>query len=136
MHLSKKRIHKVSVYLEKKEAFEEGIQNPHLKNSKVYSLCSEIPYEFLLLTLAKFRKVPLVQERLIRYWQEWSPVEPFLNGRDLREMNIEEGPVYAKILQELKLARIDGETKSREDEERLARNLWERMKTLEERKNF
>jgi hypothetical protein len=51
-------------------------------------------------------------------------------------MNIEEGPVYAKILQELKLARIDGETKSREDEERLARNLWERMKTLEERKNF
>lgn len=136
MHLSKKRIHKVSVYLEKKEAFEESIQNPHLKNSEVYSLCSEIPYEFLLLTLAKFRKAPLVQERLFRYLKEWSSVEPFLNGRDLREMNIEEGPVYAKILQELKLARIDGETKSREDEERLARNLWERMKTLEERKNF
>ncbi|MGQ9746793.1 MAG: CBS domain-containing protein [Candidatus Caldatribacteriaceae bacterium] len=136
MSLSRKRINKIRNYLEKKEALEQGLQNTSLRNSQVYLLCSEIGLEFLLLTVAKYHTNNLVRERIERYIQEWSSTEPFLKGDDLRRMNIEEGPIYAKILQEVKLAKIDGEACTREEEEVLAKNLWERMKNVEPRKNL
>ncbi|MEN3185567.1 MAG: CBS domain-containing protein [Atribacterota bacterium] len=136
MSLSKKRVHKISSYLEKKGIFERGIQDLYLPNSRIYLLCSEIPPEFLFLSLAKFYDVPLVRERIIHYLQVWQTVEPLLSGNALREMNIEEGPVYAKILQELKLAKIDGKIKNREEEENFVRSFWERMKDVEKRKDI
>lgn len=136
MSLSKKRVHKISNYLEKKEVFEREIQDPLLSNSRIYLLCSEISPEFLLLSLAKFYDVPLVRERIACYFREWVPAQPILDGSALRRMNVEEGPVYAKILQELKLAKIDGKVKNREEEENLARTLWERMKNVDQRKDI
>jgi len=47
-------------------------------------------------------------------------VKPHLNGDDLAELGIPRGPQVGDILQELLKARLDGEVKTRAEEERLA----------------
>ncbi len=136
MGLSKKKMHKTSTYLEKKEELEITLVTPQSRNSAIYTLCSQVAPEFLLLVWAKFSDHPLVGERLTRYFEEWLSLQPFLSGSDLRKMNIPEGPVYATILHELKLAKIDEQITTKEEEEALVKILWERMKTFEERSHL
>jgi len=49
-------------------------------------------------------------------------------------MGIEAGPHYATMLDELKLAKIDGYAKTRFEEEQLIRLYWERMKNRGEQR--
>jgi hypothetical protein len=46
----------------------------------------------------------------------------------LQEMGIKAGPHYATMLDELKLAKIDGHAMNRLEEEQLIRQYWERVK--------
>ena len=62
--------------------------------------------------------------RVEQYLREWREITPRLTGEDLKRKGIPPGPVYAKILEELKLARIDGLVKSKEEEEILAEKIW------------
>jgi tRNA nucleotidyltransferase (CCA-adding enzyme) len=79
----------------------------------------------------------MVGQRLERYFNEWMYIKTILKGNDLRELGIEEGRHYATILDELKLAKIDGLANTRADEERLVKLYWERMKwSGHKRENF
>jgi tRNA nucleotidyltransferase (CCA-adding enzyme) len=75
--------------------------------------------EFLLLLEAKWRENSLPARRIREYLEEWRNITHSLTGEDLKKKGIPAGPIYVKILEELKLAKIDGWVKSREDEERL-----------------
>ncbi|NBD36443.1 MAG: CBS domain-containing protein [Chloroflexi bacterium] len=57
-----------------------------------------------------------IRAPLARYVKEWRAVEPLLDGYDLQEMEIEPGPVYRKIFEALRAARLDGEISTREEE--------------------
>ncbi|HRV70771.1 MAG TPA: CBS domain-containing protein [Thermovirgaceae bacterium] len=57
-----------------------------------------------------------VRRRILLYLTRLQKVEPMLSGRDVLEMGYHEGPLVGVILSNLKMARLDGEVESREDE--------------------
>ena len=59
---------------------------------------------------------PRAAERSRRYLQEWRHVRPRLNGRDVEALGVPHGPQVGVALASLREARLDGRTKSREDE--------------------
>jgi len=56
----------------------------------------------------------------LRYLAEWRGVRPRLNGRDVIEMGVPEGPQVQRALQLIRAARLDGRAKDVEDERALA----------------
>ncbi|UCG53977.1 MAG: CCA tRNA nucleotidyltransferase [Dehalococcoidia bacterium] len=58
------------------------------------------------------------------YMHKLSKTRPLLNGDDLTEMDITPGPLIKQILNKLLDARLDGEVKTRRDEERVVRS-WD-----------
>ncbi|HOQ50306.1 MAG TPA: CBS domain-containing protein [Candidatus Atribacteria bacterium] len=122
--LSKASIRKISTYLDKKEELEEKLPDETLPDSQAYLLLRSLGDEFLLLLEAKWGEDSLPGRRVEQYLKEWRKITPYLTGEDLRRKGIPAGPIYAKILEELKLARIDGLVKSREEEEILVEKIW------------
>jgi tRNA nucleotidyltransferase (CCA-adding enzyme) len=57
-----------------------------------------------------------LRERTIRFLREWRHVRPFLGGRALKRLGVPEGPDLGALLRRLRAARLDGLTRSREDE--------------------
>jgi tRNA nucleotidyltransferase (CCA-adding enzyme) len=93
-----------------------------LSKSGLYRLLH--PYSsqaiFLLWLTAK---VKALKKRLELYHKELACVEPLLNGQDLKRLGIPPGPIYGRILEALRDARLEGKVRSRRGEERLARKF-------------
>jgi tRNA nucleotidyltransferase (CCA-adding enzyme) len=51
-------------------------------------------------------------------------VKTFLHGNDLKKMGYKQGPIYAKILNHLLEAKLDGIVSSRQDEEAFLRKQY------------
>ncbi len=68
----------------------------------IYSLCMD----------KQIRKI--LEEFAIK----WRWIKPYTNGKDLQNLGIKTGPVYSKILNELKDAWIDNKLKTQEDEKK------------------
>ena len=62
-----------------------------------------------------------VREVLEMYLTELRHVKPLLKGADLIALGVCEGPAVGAVLRELRIARIEGRTHTRDDETRLAR---------------
>ena len=58
-----------------------------------------------------------------RYLHRWRYLQPSLDGHALLAMGAPPGPQLGQLLRRLKAAKLDGEVRSRRDEERLAREL-------------
>lgn len=58
-----------------------------------------------------------------RYLDEWQFIWPSLTGNDLLRMGIPKGPLYARILTALRVARLDGEIHNCAEEEALAQQI-------------
>jgi len=130
-------MHKVLNYQNKKTDFFRIIEDAEVRPSEIYRWCRSLPLEFLILAQTSTSPESMVGQRLERYFNEWMYIKTILKGNDLRELGIEEGRHYATILDELKLAKIDGLANTRADEERLVKLYWERMKwSGHKRENF
>jgi tRNA nucleotidyltransferase (CCA-adding enzyme) len=68
-----------------------------------------------------------VRERLSRYWEEYRLVRPVLTGDNLRAMGLPPGPVYGRILEALRDARLDGRISSEEEERQIAEEWASRV---------
>jgi len=55
-------------------------------------------------------------QKALRFLREWRQVKPFLSARSLKRLGVSEGPELGEMLRRLRAARLDGRTKSREDE--------------------
>jgi tRNA nucleotidyltransferase (CCA-adding enzyme) len=58
-----------------------------------------------------------------RYLAEWRHIHPTTGGEHLRQHGLPAGPAYARILERLRAARIDGEVRSDDEEQRLLASL-------------
>ncbi len=58
-----------------------------------------------------------------RYLRRWRYVKPSVDGHALLAMGAIPGPQLGEVLRRLKAAKLDGEVRSRRDEERMAREL-------------
>jgi tRNA nucleotidyltransferase (CCA-adding enzyme) len=60
-------------------------------------------------------------ESLNLFMRRWRYVKPALGGNDLRRLGVAPGPAMGELLHRLRAARLDGEVKSRPQEEELVR---------------
>jgi len=81
----------------------------------VYETLRPLTLESLLLAMA-LTKYEDRKKEVSRYLLEYRNVKPELNGDDLKELGMEPGPVYSRILGELLKKRLRGEVTTREDE--------------------
>ncbi len=63
------------------------------------------------------------RQQALRYLQRWRYVKPSLDGHALLAMGARPGPGLGRALRRLRAARLDGEVRSRREEERMARRL-------------
>ena len=63
------------------------------------------------------------RRQALRYLRRWRSLKPALDGHALLAMGAKPGPRLGEVLRHLKAAKLDGEVRSRGDEERMARRL-------------
>ena len=97
----------------------DRLSQPQLPPSVVCALLDGLSLDSL--SAASLLAPPTVRERIGRYRSEWWSVAPLLRGTDLLELGVPAGPAVGEALRALRKARLDGETHSVEDEQRLAR---------------
>ncbi|OQA94872.1 MAG: CCA-adding enzyme [Chloroflexi bacterium ADurb.Bin222] len=64
-----------------------------------------------------------VKGKLYRYWTAWRHVQPLLTGSDLKDLGLAPGPLFRQILDTARIARLNGEIETREEELALAHSL-------------
>lgn len=65
------------------------------------------------------------RRRILLYLTRLRKIEPMLEGRDLLDLGYKEGPEIGRMLRLLKMARLDGQVETREDEIDWIRNRFQ-----------
>jgi tRNA nucleotidyltransferase (CCA-adding enzyme) len=65
----------------------------------------------------------LVRQRLDQYQRRLRHVRSSVQGEDLRRMGIQPGPIYGDILRRLRAGRLDGQIRTREEEELIVKEM-------------
>ncbi len=96
------------------------INSLKINNTGIYDKLNKINYKSILFYLFEdegkekadlnFRKI------IVRYLEKTVSAKPFLNGNDIKSLGVCEGPLCGKILNEVKLLKIAGKLKYKEDE--------------------
>jgi tRNA nucleotidyltransferase (CCA-adding enzyme) len=66
---------------------------------------------------------PIARQHIGLYMDKLRAVKPMLSGNDLLKLSVPQGPRIKEVLDKLLEARLDGLVKTRDDEERLVREL-------------
>ncbi|MBI5199451.1 MAG: CBS domain-containing protein [Nitrospirae bacterium] len=101
----------------------EFFKEKRMKPSKIYRLLKPVPLEILLFMMAK-AKDETSKRYISLYLTELQKVKVSLSGSDLKEMGIEPGPLYKKILDRLLEGRLNGEIRSKAEEKRFIRENY------------
>ncbi|HDQ72770.1 MAG TPA: CBS domain-containing protein [Chloroflexi bacterium] len=83
--------------------------------SAVYHLLQPYPSQVLGAAWLLSERARL-RQRIYQYQTEWRQVEPELTGDDLKAMGLEPGPIFGRLLETLRDARLDGKVSTREEE--------------------
>ena len=95
-----------------------SLDSPNLPPSAAYGLLREYsPTSVLACAIAS--DSALVQERLHLYLDRWRHVRTSLDGNALQKLGVPSGPRLGEILKALHEAKLDGKTRSKEDETEL-----------------
>jgi len=101
--------------------FLDSLQSPALCRSEIAGLLEPFPAPALWAFAALHPGV--VRERLIDYLHRAHSLKPLLRGDDVIALGVPRGPDVGEVLRRLRAAKLDGEVKTRRDEERLVRGL-------------
>ncbi|UNC92513.1 CBS domain-containing protein [Candidatus Contubernalis alkaliaceticus] len=118
MKLKKEVRENVHFTLEKTPELLEILSKPNIKPSRVYKLLEPLPLESMIFLSAcsdNMRTWGYIKA----YLEKFSSVTPYITGEDLKELGYSPGPLFKEVLEELKMARLDGLVKSRDEEVRL-----------------
>jgi tRNA nucleotidyltransferase (CCA-adding enzyme) len=67
-----------------------------------------------------------VKRLVSAYLTAWREAKPRLTGKDLQSMGIKPGPIYSKVLKQLRDAHLDGIVKTETEERSLIEKLIRR----------
>ena len=96
-----------------------------MKRSEICRQLEPLSEEARLLIMAKTRSEG-IKKAISNYVTYLDELNPVMKGQDLKKMGIKEGPVYKKILDALKEAKIDRGLKTKEDEINFVREYTEK----------
>ena len=85
------------------------------KKSEIYKMLEPLSQETKLFIMAK-TKSEEIKKAISNYVTYKDVLKPIFTGEDLKKLGIKEGPVYKKILETLKDAKIDLNLRTKEDE--------------------
>jgi len=103
-----------------------------LNASQIVSFLNHLPAETLLLAYAVTDEKP-IKEHLEKYIAELRVIRPQLDGSDLKEMGVNPGPLYRKVIERLKQAVLDGEVKGLTEEKAYVEKYLENIYSKEDR---
>ncbi len=98
------------------------LANPQLKPSDIYQLLRSYTTQAIQANVLAAES-PVVSQHLQSYLARLRYVKPLLNGEDLKRMGVPQGTQMGAILDALHRAKLNGEVKTREEEERLVHIL-------------
>ena len=93
------------------------------RNSSLYRWFRPLSTEILLFMMAKTSK-EFVRRWISRYITHLRMVSPILTGHDLERQGFVPGPLFSKILEDLRAARLDGRVVTAEDEMSFVRRKY------------
>ena len=97
------------------------LANPQLKPSDIYQLLRSYVAQAIQANVLAAESL-VVSQHLQSYLAKLRYVKPLLNGEDLKRMGVPQGTQMGAILDALHWAKLNGEVKTREEEERLVYN--------------
>jgi len=100
------------------KAIVHSLASPQLKPSDIYRSLHGYTTQSIQAN-AVASESPAVSRHLQLYLAKLRYVKPLLNGEDLQRMGIPSGPQLGKILEALHEARLNGQVRTREEEEKL-----------------
>lgn len=118
MKLRKEVRNTVYLTLERAPGLIEALSSRDVKPSRVFQLLEPLPMESMIFLSAcsdNLRTWGYIKE----YLENLRNIHPILTGEDIKELGYSPGPLFKKVLEELKVAKLDGQVKSREDEVRM-----------------
>jgi len=98
------------------------LANPKLKPSEIYQLLQGYSAPAIQAN-ALASEYPTASQHLHLYLTKLRYVKPILNGEDLKKMGIPAGPKIGDILSSLHKARLNGEVRTRKEEEKFVHSL-------------
>lgn len=98
--------------------------------SRVDGAFRSLPLAVILFFIAKDEEGGLRRGATV-YLEKFRDVRPILRGEDLIRLGLEPGPRFKQILERLRAARLNGEVRSREDEEAVVRREFGALGTTE-----
>ncbi len=114
-------------------AREGALTDNGLSPSGIYRLLADVSDPALLAFFVATDSW-LAQQRIGQYQRQLRHVRPLLDGAALRRMGIPPGPVYRRLLDALRTARLEGAVASLAEEEALVRRLLAEEKASSGRK--
>ncbi len=93
-------------------------------NSEIYRILYKKPTELILYVMATTSN-PKVRQRISLYLTILKQIKININGKDLMRLGLEPGPLYSKIFDEVKMARLDNKVSNRQQELELVHQLIE-----------
>ncbi len=115
---------KVRDCVSKLETVEEKIrllEDPSLKPSRVYFSLRNLPTEVLLFMAARAKPI---SNRIFLYLEKLETARTEISGEELKQIGIPSGPIFQKVLDMVLAARLDGEVDSKQEELKLAEEIW------------
>ncbi len=100
----------------------DALAAPGLRPSRAVDMLSPYPAAALW-ALAAAAQSSTACQRSLAYLRRWRYVKPVLDGHALLALGVPPGPQVGDVLRRLKAAKLDGEVRSRADEEHLVRSL-------------
>jgi len=97
-------------------------QNMPVKNSTIYHNLKEFKTELILYMMA-VTKNREVKRAMSLYFTRLRQTKTIIRGKDLKEMGLEPGPVFSKILDLVLNARLNGIVKTVNDEIKFAKKM-------------
>jgi tRNA nucleotidyltransferase (CCA-adding enzyme) len=104
----------------------DPLQTQRMSPSEVLHLFAPYSGPALLVTWVATDS-PAVREHLARYWREYRQVKPMLTGHDLKALGLSPGPLYGRLLDALRDARLDGRVVTEDDERAMLEQLVAEM---------
>ena len=99
-----------------------NLANPGMEPSDIYRLLHGYSATAIQAN-ALASESPVTSQHLNLYLNKLRYVKPLLNGEDLKKMGVPAGPKIGDILNALQKAKLDGEVRTRKDEEKLINGL-------------
>lgn len=99
----------------------------HVKPNRIYKFLEPLSYETLIFLMAKCGK-RLAKERVTDFLSKYNGMRLRISGEDLKNLGMEPGPDFTRILKKTLYAKIDGKLKTKKEELLFAERLAKRIK--------